>query len=42
MSDERAKNRARMAATMPECLRLIDDLRAAGMFGRVVSFEVYA
>lgn len=29
-----------MAKAMPDCLRLIDDLKDLGMFGRVVSFEV--
>jgi hypothetical protein len=37
---EREKNRARMAEHMPDCLRLIDELKAAGMFGKVVSFEL--
>lgn len=37
----RERNRARMAADMPECLALIDALKAEGMFGRVVLFEVF-
>lgn len=39
---DRERNRARMAEAMPECLRLIDELKAAGMFGKVVSFSVNA
>lgn len=40
-AEERERNRARMAAAMPECLALIDALKAEGMFGRVVLFEVF-
>lgn len=39
-SIEAAKNRALMAAHMPDCLRMIDQLKEAGMFGRVVMFHV--
>lgn len=38
---EREQNRARMAAWNPDCLRLIDQLKAEGMLGRVVLFEVF-
>jgi len=38
---ERERNRARMAKAMPDCLRLIDELKRLEMFGRVVSFEVF-
>lgn len=41
-SARRDSNRALMAEHMPDCLRLIDGLKAAGMFGKVTKFEVRA
>lgn len=37
----RERNRALMAEHMPDCLRLVDELKAAGMFGKVTSFEIF-
>lgn len=39
--NERERNRELMALHMPDCLRLIDQLKEAGMFGKVCSFEIY-
>jgi hypothetical protein len=39
--DKRERNRELMALHMPDCLRLIDQLKEAGMLGKVCSFEIY-
>lgn len=39
-AQRREQNRAAMAAWRPDCLRMIDELKEAGMFGRVVMFNV--
>lgn len=40
LAERRERNRALMREHMPDCLVLIDQLKAEGMFGRVTKFEI--